>query len=297
MKNSDNVVVLHVAKYTDHNDRLCNHDCLFCMERMEPNHSNKVLPSIKNIESALERFVKKNKKIEEIYIAGGEPTLRPDFSKIVKVVSKYCSNIILSTSCDYTTSIYEQIKNLGIKKIATSVHGDTSELHDFLTNKVGSFYRTIDSIRYFIELGCVVSVNTVICSFNILRLAEIIQLFKENSLNISKLTLTHYINHGNAFYHNELKFNIDNYADIITKAIDVAQNVNYQVSFRDFPLCLDSRLESLRENIENIQIINLGSRNFYYKEEQAPNFLKNKCIDCTHVKKCSHYLVANYLEE
>ena len=48
-----NTVVIHVAKYLDGNDRLCHHDCLFCMERMEPGNSNEFLPTIQEIDKAL----------------------------------------------------------------------------------------------------------------------------------------------------------------------------------------------------------------------------------------------------
>lgn len=297
MKTSENTVVIHVSKYIDHKDRLCEHNCLFCMERMEPGKSKKILPSLEEIRISLEEFEHQKGKIEKIYIAGGEPTLRPDFEDIVNAINKYCSNIILSSCCDYSDKlIFSKIKKLGIKKVATSIHGDNPSIHDNLTKKNGSFYRTIESIRTFTKLGIIVSVNSVICSFNILRIPKIVKLFQDMQLNIEKLTLTHYINHGNAFYHNELKFNIDDYKDAIKKAIDISQLCDYKVSFRDFPLCLDSRLESLKENIENINIIELGTNNFSCIEEQAPNYLKTKCTDCNLNKKCSHYLFSNYLE-
>lgn len=292
-------VVVHVAKYLDGNDRLCHHDCLFCMERMEPGDSNELLPAIQDIDNALSTYTIGRNKINKIYIAGGEPTLRKDFEELVQTVRTYCSNMVLSTSCDFENpdEMIKVIGLLGIKNVATSIHSHLPSVHDRLTGMKGSYERTISSIRKLIDAGVSVTVNSVINAYNIYEMQDIVECFHLKKLRIDKLTLTHYMNHGNAFYHKELRFNVDECAESIGRAITSIANVDYAVTFRDFPICLDSRLECFLENVECIDIINLNSDTLDVVGEKAPAFTKEKCVHCDWFDKCPHYLMANYGEE
>ena len=297
MKNN-NIVVIHVAKYLDGNDRLCNHNCLFCMERMNPDCSNEILPSTIEVENALKKYLSFNDGISCIYVAGGEPTLRLDFDEIIKIANKYCDSIILSTCCDFQNSEFmiNKINELGIKRVATSIHSCSPRLHDWLTGSVDSFKRTILNIKKLLELGISVTINSVINRFNIGEIEEIVRSFDKLHIGISKLTLTHYIHHGNAYYHNELKFNIDQYRDNIDKAIKAVGEVNYPVTFRDFPFCIDNRLAFLKENVENVEIIGFDSSSTTISEK-APSYIKDKCFQCVWYNECPKYLKANYGEE
>ena len=170
MRKSIETAVLHVAKYMDGKDRLCKHDCLFCMERMEPQQSNEELPSVQNIEVALKRFFDNDVIFSRIYIAGGEPTLRDDLPELIELVRRYCSEIILSSACDYENpdKVIRKILALRIKRIATSIHGCIEKTHDYLTRSPGSFQRTLDNIRVFLNAGVSVTVNSVINAFLLL---------------------------------------------------------------------------------------------------------------------------------
>lgn len=299
MNKQDNVVVIHVAKFLDGHDRLCNHDCIFCIERMEPGSSNDKLASVIEIDSALSNYVNIKGNIDRIYIAGGEPTLRKDFEQIVKIAQNYCSNIILSTNCDFDNPgmIDVIVDKLHLQAVATSVHSHLPEMHDKMTKCSGSFFRTISTVRQLIDRGVDVTVNSVISSFNVTEMEHIVEFFHKVDLKIKKLTLTHYMNHGNAFYHNELIFDVDMYNSYINKAIDRIKNVDYCVTFRDFPICLDLRLEDYQENVEYIDVLNLSSESFGIASEKAPSFTKEKCNNCFLFCKCPHYLLANYGKE
>ena len=289
-------VVIHVAKYLDGNDRLCHHDCLFCMERMEPNINGGKLPSVQTIEEAVLRNLERNSMFSEVYIAGGEPTLRNDLPELVGMVKKYCANIILSTNCDYeeNSGIMSKIISLGFSRVATSIHSCRSNNHDYLTGVAGSFNRTLSTIKKFLSAGVAVKVNSVITTLNVDEMPNIVSMFRVYDIPIEKLTLTHYMNHGNAYYHDELRFNTDEYSEVIAKAIDMAEKVDYAVSFRDFPLCLDSRLVNYREVLENMYILDLRNVDGNLYTERAPAVIKKKCRKCSLFDKCPKYLAANY---
>lgn len=299
MSNRENIAVIHVAKYLDGYDRLCNHNCIFCMERMEPGASSEKLPSLFEIESAILQYKKKHGEITKLYIAGGEPTLRRDFSDIMKLAYNYCDNLVLSTSCDYKdiNNIVNLIGKLGIKNVATSIHGSTSQLHDKLTGIDGSLCNTLTTIRELLSRGINVTINSVICAFNIQDMPQIAQMFLKNGISISKLTFTHYIHHGNAYYNDELKFNVDKYKNVLSEVIDSCNCVPYEITFRDFPICIDERIFSHQEIIERINIISLKTDKMVAISEKAPVLVKEKCYKCRFFDSCPKYLMANYMED
>lgn len=293
MSEFDKIAVLHVAKYMDGNDRLCKHNCLFCMERFDPKQSAKRLPSLEYIETILAKYFSGSSDFSKIYIAGGEPTLREDFPDLVRLVKNYCQDVVLSTSCDYddVDSVVKQIFDLKIGQVATSIHSYKDEVHDSLTGSAGSFSRSLEAVHKLVKLGVPVTVNSVINAFNVRDLSRIVDMFLNLEIDIRKLTLTHYMRHGNAYYHDELRFNVDDYADSISKALDSAEKVPYNVCFRDFPICLDLRLLYYREIIDNMYILGVE-----LSDESAPFLAKDKCKQCALSGYCSKYLLSNYGE-
>ena len=298
MKDWGSVAVINAAKYLDDKDRLCFHNCLFCMEQMEPGCSSEQLPSLENIDTAINHYRETHGEISKLYIAGGEPTLRKDFSELIELVKQYCQTIILSTNCDYPTEdeTIQKILDAGIKNIATSVHGALSTTHDYLTCKAGSFFQTMSAMEKLILEGMDVTVNTVVNAFNVHEMSDIVLMFQKKKLGIKKLTLTHYMHHGNAYYHNNLWFNVDDCTDVLAESINASHYVSYKVAFRDFPLCLNRFLATHQEVVKHINIIGFHPKNMYIKGEKAPSFIKDKCWGCTLFDACPKYLTANYRE-
>lgn len=299
MSDRENIAVLHVAKYLDGYDRLCDHNCIFCMERMEPGDSSETLPTLSDIKSAILQYIGKYGEITKLYIAGGEPTLRKDFIDIIKLAQGFCDNIVLSTCCDYrdVSNMVELICTLGIKCVATSIHGSTSEMHDRLTGVKGSFINTLKTIKLLSNNGVRVTVNSVMCAFNIADMPRISYLFAEKEIPIEKVTFTHYFHHGNAYYHGELKFNVDDYANVLSESLNNCGVLPYEITYRDFPLCIDRRLAEYQEVVEDINIICLNTDETIAIGEKSPSLQKEKCHYCTLIDECPKYLMANYAED
>lgn len=188
------------------------------------------------------------------------------------------------------------ICDLGIESVATSIHGSTNEVHDRLTGIQGSLNNTLGAIRQLSDRGVKVTINSVVCSMNINDMPQIAQIFSKNGIPIDKLTFTHYIHHGNAYYYDELKFKVDEYKNVLSKAINSCDNAPYEITFRDFPLCLEERLVEHQEVVEEINIINVNTKERIAISEKAPVLLKEKCYQCSLMDKCPKYLMANYME-
>lgn len=108
--------------------KLCSFNCIYCHYGWTKEHNVVVknhldlLPSVKEVEEALENWLKNNHpKIDYITFSGnGEPTLHPDFSKIVnsvkKIRDKYVPQAKVAILSNSSTIGIPDVKE-GLKKV------------------------------------------------------------------------------------------------------------------------------------------------------------------------------------
>ncbi len=289
---------MHIGKYTDGKDRICNHNCIFCIERMEPGESNQVLPSANQIATALGKYVELKGSPDRLYVAGGEPTMREDLGEILSIAKKICNDVVLSTNCDFENSEYliKLLKNVGIKKVATSLHGSNAEIHDKITGTPGSFLRTTNIIKKLSESDIKLSVNIVICRENVAYMPDILTTILK-TLPVKKIIFTHFSFHGYAFFYPELLFSAFEYKDVIGKTIEKAAKTDVPVLFRDFPVCVDERLANMQENVDDADIISLNhEQSDIACSEASPKMFRKECKICRHFDNCPKFLLSNYNE-
>ena len=290
--------VVHVGKYLDGLDRICNHNCLFCMERMEPDMSNRVLPSVAQIEAAIEKYRSKNGAPVRLYVAGGEPTMREDLGIILRVAKKICRDVVLSTNCDFEDNrrIIHLLEEYDVNEVATSIHGSTPAIHDKITGALGSFIRTMRAIDMLGKEGIKVNVNCVICKENIEDMPYILTTIQK-LFRIRRLVFTHFCFHGFAFYNPKLLFSALEYKEVIGETIDRASKGHFPVLFRDFPLCTDERIVERQERVDDVDIISLDDEYMdISRSEGAPKLELEECKECRHYKICPRFLLSNYGE-
>ena len=286
------ILVLHVCKYIDGLYRKCTHDCIFCSENTDEKQTNRTLPSLEMIQKVLEQ---NGHNFDGIYIAGGEPTLRDDLYDIVRIASKKADKIYISTHGDleYPEEIAIALKKSGATHIAFSLHGADAEMHDKTTRKEGSFERTIHSIQSFILQGFIIHINCVVTSINITKLKEIVKFAFCEFPYIDYLVFTHYFRQGSACEHDFLAFDPWEKAHHIQEAIDAAIKKTFPIKFRDFPLCLDSRLPSLNSIVDHYYVAIWETKEkFYLLSESTYKTRLPKCTSCT-IQGCGGYLTAN----
>ena len=288
-----NQAVIHICKYLSNLGRRCQQNCLFCMERMELTDIPEILPTRAKICAAIERYRNQTGMIDRLYIAGGEPTMRDDLPLILSDAKRYASQVILSSNCNYDEKTIRILLESNIFEIATSFHGDTEQLHDFLTQTPGSFSALLNAINVFQSHGIAIDINCVICSYNVNRMDKILQ--KLAMLGpFRRIVFTHFIFHGHAFFHPELLFNVDSCGKMISRTLDIAEELNLPVAFRDFPFCLDPRLEMNQEDTNQMQIVPIGKNQ--PMSERAPFIEKPSCLVCKKASTCPKYLKSNYDE-
>lgn len=292
-------IVLHVCKYTDGLYRKCKHNCIFCCENTDQHKTNGILPTIEMIVEVLKNIHSlnnnHNNKINSIYIAGGEPTERDDLYDIVELTAKQANKVYITTHGDYAHPeiIAEKLISSGATNIAFSLHGHDHITHDAITRTNGSFEKTVNSIKTFIERGLVVSINYVVVSTNINGLKNTIDLIAREFPNIEQITFSHYRQHGEACEHNYLFFDPWKCGASINDVIDASIEKKINVKFRDFPLCIDQRLKLLNSKAEKFYVVIWKKSGEYgLFSEEAQRSLLPRCIKCDE-KECSGHLTAN----
>ncbi len=106
-----------------------------------------------------------------IILTGGEPTLHPQFSEIVRYFSNKCKLVVVTTNgtTNYDYKKLEDIKNLHIQ---ISIDGDIHE-HDQIRGE-GSYKRSFQCLKLLNSLKMKFSVATVANRYNISSLDQLV---------------------------------------------------------------------------------------------------------------------------
>ena len=126
--------------------RLCNWNCLFCYNTWKIDDTSgikgeKVYLDIESIFRIL-REGRENGLLRVRY-SGGEPTLHPDFNRIIEYAAKLnYYQVLFTNGSSISRSTVPFWIDCNIKEIMISLHGNSSS-HDHLTGKIGSYHNTI----------------------------------------------------------------------------------------------------------------------------------------------------------
>ena len=138
---------------------------------------------------------------------GGEPTLHPNFTDLLEDAK----NIGFQFIEVYTNGTLLNDKHFNLFKelniaIAFSIYGNEAHIHDFVTNRKGSFNKTIKSIEKAIELGLKTRIGIVEMEAN----KEHIDNTKTFLINLGASNISvdrvRGIGRGNGFVKNENKY-------------------------------------------------------------------------------------------
>lgn len=117
-----------------------------------------------------------------VLVTGGEPTLRPDFIDICKlVVDNGMLLDVYTNGLDVRMSTFKELSGLGVNSVSVSLYGGSAAFHDSITHVPGSFERTLRTLMAFKCAGVEVFVKTVLLRGHIdeyVKLKEICESLK-----------------------------------------------------------------------------------------------------------------------
>lgn len=140
----------------------CNLNCIHCyiVDQNRPELSTK---EIKNI---LEQLAEA--KTLYLTLSGGEILTREDFFEIVSYARKLNFSLRLLTNGTLIDwEIADRIASLYPELVAISLYSVDSEIHDKITNRSGSFNKTIQSVKMLRDKGVHLKISTIIMRQNI----------------------------------------------------------------------------------------------------------------------------------
>ena len=120
-----------------------------------------------------------------IVFTGGEPLVRKDFFNIAGYAKRKGFLIVLFTNgtlIDEETA--DKIKGNGFWKIEMSIYGGTAKTHDRITQRKGSFEKTLSAVNLLRERDMDVTLKTPLLNLNIHEYHMIKELAKKLGLNL-----------------------------------------------------------------------------------------------------------------
>jgi radical SAM protein with 4Fe4S-binding SPASM domain len=170
---------------------VCNLNCQYCYNIWKmPDSELKPYNSYKQALKTLKKLFK-IADIKNIAFTGGEPLLAERFLEIVLYCRMQGKSITIISNGTYgKQEDYQHLINMGVGLFEIPIHSPTASIHDEMTQLIGSWQKSQDTIRYIIDnKGYVVPV-IVLTKFNTAVLQETLEFIA--SLGLKRIMLNRY---------------------------------------------------------------------------------------------------------
>lgn len=153
-------------------DYVCNSACISCAKKSEERGCltlDQIIDILDTIEPAEEDYIE---------LSGGEPTLRTDILNICETIKlRYNTNLILLSNGRMfkDKQFAERIVGTGVSRVMSTFYSPHESKHDGITQRTGSFSDTVKGLTNLEELGCSISVKTIVIQQNYKDLAEFVK--------------------------------------------------------------------------------------------------------------------------
>jgi radical SAM protein with 4Fe4S-binding SPASM domain len=180
-------------------------------------------------------------KVPSVSFTGGECTIRPDLPQFI-ARARACGmrvNIITNGTLCSSGTYVDELVAAGLTSAQVSLEGPTAEVHDRLTQRPGSFAKTLRGILNLRDAGVHVHTNTTVCEENADHLTEIIDLAQ--SMSLPHVSMNHIIPVGtpNLPRHTRIKMSYRRIGDFVLQAKEHADRVGIDFHwYSPTPFCI-----------------------------------------------------------
>lgn len=156
---------------------LCNERCQFC----PCSEGSSDMPSLtyEEICTSISRAIEE-RGVENILLSGGEPTIHPDFFRILAFIKSYNVNISLLTNAlkladdNFAEQMFSIIDGEKLD-VTVAFHSHLPERHDFLTQHKGSFERSMKGVANMLKYNVRLSIKNNIVNYTYKYLPEYVK--------------------------------------------------------------------------------------------------------------------------
>jgi MoaA/NifB/PqqE/SkfB family radical SAM enzyme len=228
-------------------DWVCNQNCIFC----SVGHKLRCDPKIKSFDEVKKDIDwAKQKGASDIAFSGGEPTILNYLLDAIDYAKKLGFKLIQIQSNGMMFSYKEftrKVVDAGVNSVMISVHGHTSQVHDFLVGVKGAFEKSAEGLENLKEMRknkeiIDLRTSTVATKFNYRFLPEIAKFLLQ--FNLDFLHIGPAIIDGNAYTNKGTVIaKMSQIAPYAKEACDLAIKAGVQPALYSFPCCLMSGYE------------------------------------------------------
>jgi len=139
----------------------CNNRCALCSNRYADSRGHFSLPAA-DWERWLEAF---GPEAVRIRLSGGEPTLHPEFDRILAAAASYDAYVSVFTNGRWPDppGLLGQLReHSNLLGLLVSIHGAQARTHDVFTGQPGSFTQTLRNVQLARDHGITVALCTVL---------------------------------------------------------------------------------------------------------------------------------------
>lgn len=277
-------------KYWVRLTRLCNNNCVFCLDKQNQNGSFLKLRDIKN---ELKRG--RRQGIKKLILSGGEPTLHPNYLEILKFGKQIGYQEIQTVTngrlFTYKNFLKQSITN-GLTEITLSMHGHTKELYEKQTGIKNSYEQALAGLTNVLNSKrLIVNIDIVINKINYKYLDKIIRFFI--NLGVKEFDLLQIVPFGAAWQNkNKVLYNPEKAVPYLRKAFSL------QHKFPDIYLWTNrfppQYLEGFEELIQHPVKLYDEIRG---RKKILERFLDKNILMKCYGEQCSHCFIENFCQD
>jgi len=159
----------------------CDLSCLHCRASAQPNRNPFELSTEegKQLIDEVSRM-----EVPVFVLTGGDPIKRPDLFVLIEYATRIGVRVSLTPSATplLTQDIITGLKKAGLARLAVSLDGSHTEIHDAFRGMSGSFQRTMEAIEWANDVGLPVQINTTFSRRNVGDFDEIATLLEQKRI-------------------------------------------------------------------------------------------------------------------
>lgn len=177
-------------------------------------------------------------EVFHVIMTGGEPLAnkRVVFHGIKRLRQAGITVGINSTLIPLKPKDASFLKEIGVSGVLTSILGPDAESHDAITQKPGSFDKTIRGIKLLQEAGMAVTANMVVSQANLHLMEQTASLAK--SMGMKSFCSTRAACPANCTDFRDLALSLDEFRTYLERLYNIGQELNLTVdALEGYPLC------------------------------------------------------------
>ena len=208
----------------------CNLNCNFCYNHWKADSSaEKEEVSFGETMKTLKRLFKNN-QVNHVTFTGGEPLLYERLEELVLFCRMKGATVSLITNGNAgNTQLFADLIGVGVKLVELPFHAPEASVHDRMTGVIGSWEKSLSTIRHITKMGGYVVPVIVITKYNFNKIEE--ALTSLNDLGLRRVMINRY-NIGGFGVHNREKVvpTLAELNEAFRQAATTAKNLKMEIS-------------------------------------------------------------------